>query len=152
MYPGAPATIGVSQGGVNMKNDLSTQALAALQTRVAILSVGKYALPVRFRMRGPNLECQVPVWSGVADLLDLPGADPPEVTLVAVDEMEPHLRWLYIRGTATLVPDPDWEGLHTAASGGVSTGDLYQLLRVVPKRIESADERRGWGYRETVDL
>jgi hypothetical protein len=135
-----------------MKNVLSTEALAELKTRVGVLSVGRYALPVRFRMRDRTVECQVPTWSGVGDLLELAGAEPPEVTLVAVDEEEPHLRWMFIRGSATLVPEPDWEGLHTAAGGGVSTGDLYQLLRIVPKRIESADEGRGWGFRTTVDL
>ncbi|MDF2631276.1 MAG: hypothetical protein K0R39_5107 [Symbiobacteriaceae bacterium] len=137
-----------------MENVLGRQALAAVEARVAVLSVGKYALPVRFRTKGSAVECQVPTWSGVGDLLEMPGAagPVPEVTLVAVEESEPHLRWLFIRGTATLVPDPDWEGLHTAAPGGVETRDLYQLLHIVPKRIEWADERRGWGYRETVDL
>lgn len=135
-----------------MKNVLGTQALAAVKTRVAILSVGRYALPVRFRIRDTILECQVPTWSGVGDLLEASAGAPPEVTLVAVDETEPHLRWLFIRGTPALVPDPDWQGLHMPAGGGLSAGDLYQLLRIVPKRIESADERRGWGYRETVDL
>jgi hypothetical protein len=134
-----------------MKDLLSTQALAELKTRVAVLSVGRYALPVRFRIRDWTVECQVPTWSGVGDLLDLPGAEPPQVTLVAVEEMEPHLRWVFIRGAAAQVADPDWEGLHIA-TGGVSTGDLYQLLRIVPERIETADEGRGWGYRTTVDL
>lgn len=135
-----------------MKNPLSTQALTDLKTRVAVLSVGRYALPVRFRIRESRLECQVPTWSGMGDLLEAAGTDPLEVTLVAVEEAEPHLRWLFVRGPAVLVPDPDWEELHVAAGGSVSTGDLYQLLRIVPKRIELADERRGWGYRETMDL
>ncbi|HYG57049.1 MAG TPA: hypothetical protein VD902_03175 [Symbiobacteriaceae bacterium] len=131
-----------------MNNVLNVQALAEMGARVAFLAVGRYALAVRFRVRAPAVECRVPTWSGVGDLLEEPG----EVLLVAECEQGPYLRWFFLRGPATVVPDPDWEGLLPPVPGRVSPDDLYHLLRILPKRIELIDEQRGWGYRETVDL
>lgn len=131
-----------------MHNGLNTQTLATLGARMVILSVGQYALPVRFRIREPAVECRVPTWSGVGDLL----GQSDEVTLVAVSETGPHLRWLFIRGPAVVVPDPDWEGLQPPATDRVGPDDLYQLLRVRPRRMELVDEGCGWGFRETADL
>lgn len=131
-----------------MNNMPNVQTLAAMGARVAVLSVGRYALPVRFRIREPVVECRVPTWSSVGDLLEEPG----EVMLVAVGETGPDMRWLFIRGPATVVPDPDWDGLEPPTFDGVGPDDLYQLLRIEPKRLELIDEQRGWGVRETVDL
>jgi hypothetical protein len=129
-------------------NSLDLKMLAAMDARFAILGVGWYALPVRFRVRGRAVECQVPTWSGVGDLLEAPG----EVTLVTLEESPAGPRWFFLRGLATVVPEPDWEGFAPVASGAVGLDDLYQLLRIEPKRIELVDEQRGWGSRETVDL
>lgn len=131
-----------------MNDSLNLQALAALGARFAILGVGWYALPVRFRIRESAIECQVPTWSGVGDLLEEPG----EVTLVAIGDCGAGLKWLFVRGRAGVVPEPDWEGLPPAAGSRVGSDDLYHLLRIEPKRIELVDEQRGWGFRETVDL
>lgn len=131
-----------------MNDSLDTQALVAMGVQVAVLSAGRYALPVRFRVRGPLVECRIPTWSGVGDLLGESG----EVTLVALVETGPDLRWVFLRGPATVVPDPDWVGLLPARPGRVRPDALYQLLRIHPNRIERADEQRGWGFRETIDL
>lgn len=131
-----------------MNNGLSLQALAAMGVGVVILSVDRYALPVRFRVRGPAVECRVPTWSGVGDMLTASG----EVTLVAVADSEPELSWLFVRGPATVVPEPEWAGLLPPDVGRVDPDDLYQLIRIQPRRIELIDERRGWGCRETADL
>jgi len=131
-----------------MNTVLNTQTLEAMGTRVTILGDGRYALPVPFRVRGTVVECRVPTWSGVGDLLEEPG----EVTLVAADETGPYLRWLFIRGQATVVADPDWEGLQPPALDRIGPDDLFQLVRIAPRRIELIDEQLGWGCRETVDL
>jgi hypothetical protein len=131
-----------------MHNFLNLASLAALGARFAILGVGRYALPVRFRIRGSAVDCQVPTWSGVGDLLEEPG----EVTLVALGDGGTGLKWLFIRGQAAVVPNPDWEGLNPVQDGRVGSEDLFHVVRVIPKRIEFLDEERGWGFRETVDL
>lgn len=126
---------------------LSAETMTAMGVQAAVLGIGGYALPVRFRVRESRLECRVPTWSGVGDLLETTR----EVTLVAFREAGEQFQWLFIRGPAAVVPDPDWEGLQPPAAGGVSPDDLYQLVRIEPKRIERIDEQRGWGCRETVD-
>jgi hypothetical protein len=131
-----------------MDGDLNAQALAAMGAGVVVLGIGGYALPVRFRVRGTAVEVRVPAWTGVDDMLDGAG----DVTLVAVSEQGPYLRWLFVRGPAVVVKDPDWEGLQPPAANWVSPDDLYRLLRIKPVRMELADEQRGWGFRETIDL
>jgi hypothetical protein len=130
-----------------MENRLNVQALGLLGTRFVVLGAGGYALPVRFRIREPAVECLVPTWSGLGDLAAAAG----DVTLVAALESGAHLRWLFLRGPAAVVPDPDWEGFQPLAAGRISPDDLYQLLRILPRRIERIDEQRGWGCRETGD-
>ncbi|MGE5509585.1 MAG: hypothetical protein ACM3RP_14040 [Chitinophagales bacterium] len=131
-----------------MNHGLDLQTLAAMNASVAILGVGRYALPVRFRVKGRAVECPVPTWSGVGDLLEQPG----EVTLVTIEETPSGLRWLFLRGLATVLTDPDWEGLRPPAKRPLDPSDLYHLLRIEPKRLELVDEQRGWGARETADL
>lgn len=133
---------------MKMDERLNTERLRMLNAPFCLLCTGEYALPVRFRIHGPHVECRVPTWSGVGDRLP----EKPEVTLVAVAEPGPNLRWLFIRGQATLVPDPDWQGLEPTDRTGIAPEDLYQILRIRPRRIELIDEQRGWGYRETADL
>jgi hypothetical protein len=138
----------VKQGGIDMLEALNTETLTAMETRFAVLSAGRYALPVRFRVRGGAVECRVPTWSGVGDLLEEAG----ELMLVAATETGPHLAWVFVRGSARVVPHPDWEGLQLPATGPISPDDLYQLVQIEPKRIERIDEEHGWGFRETADL
>ncbi|MFZ5817635.1 MAG: hypothetical protein ACOY93_20470 [Bacillota bacterium] len=129
-------------------NNLNIKTLAALGARVAFLGSGGYALPVRFRIRGGAVECRVPTWTGIGDLLE----EPVDLLLVAVDDTGAHLRWLFLRGPAAVVQEPDWEGLEPNPVDRVSREDLYQLIRLQPRRIEWVDEERGWGVRETLDL
>ena len=131
-----------------MSNILNTLTLEAMGVRHAILGIASYALPVRFRVRGSVVECRVPTWSGVGDLLE----KKQEVTLIAVQNSEAHLRWLFLRGPGTVIKEPDWEGLVPLQTCRVDPGDLYQLLRVKPKRMELFDEKLGWGFRETADF
>jgi hypothetical protein len=131
-----------------MSNTLTTKILETLGTRHAVLGVAGYALPVRFRVRGSIVECGVPTWSGVSDLLE----KKEEVTLVVVKNLDTKLRWLFLRGDGSVIKNRDWEGLVPSKHCLVDPGDLYQLLRIEPKRIELFNEQRGWGYRETADF
>lgn len=131
-----------------MSNILTTQILETMGTRHAVLGVDGYALPVRFRVCGPIVECSVPTWSGVSELLETIE----EVTLVAVKNSEANLSWIFLRGEGSIIKNQDWEGLVPSERSLVDPGDLYQLLRIDPKRIELFDEQRGWGYRETADF
>lgn len=130
-----------------MQNGLSLQALEAAGIQVAILGLGLHALPVRLRVRQARIECRVPAWS---DLLAEPGEA--EVTLVALLAAEPALSWLFVRGIASCVAEPDWADLLPPIDRRFAPEDLYRLIRIEPKRIERVDEGRGWGIRETLDL
>jgi hypothetical protein len=131
-----------------MSNILTVQMLETIGTRHAVLGVAGYSLPVRFRVCGAVVECGVPTWSGVSDLLE----KSEEVTLVALKNSESNLRWIFLRGAGSVIKNHDWEGLVPSERSLVEPGDLYQLLRIYPKRMELFDEERGWGFRETVDF
>lgn len=130
-----------------MKDLLTRRIFSELDTAVATLGFGSYSLPVRFRFRGSTVDCRVPTWVGSGDLLK----ESAEVTLVAAQETGAGLSWVFARGPAARVPNPDWEGFG-CAGGNSRFSDLYELLRIEPKRLEFFDERRGWGFRETFDL
>ncbi|MGE5579920.1 MAG: hypothetical protein ACM3WU_07745 [Bacillota bacterium] len=131
-----------------MKEMLSARMLDRLNARIAVLQVGSYSIPARIRVKGTAVECLVPTWAGIGDTLGESG----EAMLLAFVEMGPALSWVFMRGRASLVTDadPEWQGLPGAGSS--NRKDLYELVRLEPIRIELADEQRGWGYRETVDL
>lgn len=131
-----------------MSNNLNTQTLKSMGAEFAVLSVADYALPVRYRVNGWLVECRVPIWICTCDLLEEGG----EVTLVAVQNLGNDLCWIFLRGIGSVINNPDWEGLEPEQPIGLETGDLYQLLRIKPNRIEYFDERRGWGFRETADF
>ena len=131
-----------------MKEMLSARTLAGLDARIAVLQVGRCLIPSRVRVRGTIVECLVPTWAGLGDMLERPR----EARLAVVVEAGPALSWVFIRGNASLVMNPDLEGLTLPGVGRANRTDLYESVRVEPVRIEIVDERRGWGYRETVDL
>lgn len=131
-----------------MSNILNIQTLEEMETKFAILGAADYSLPVYFRVSGPVVECRVPTWSGIGDLLEKKR----EVMMVAVQNFEPKLRWLFLKGAGSIVKDPDWDQLVSSQSDRVEMEDLYQLLRIEPTRMEIFDEQRGWGYRETADF
>lgn len=127
---------------------LSTKTLEDLKAEYATLEVAGYTLPVPFRVCRQTVECRVPTWSGVADLLETTR----QVTLVVVQNSENGLRWVFLRGLGKVIKDPDWEGFGPLQIGWTNIGDLYQLLRIEPKHMELFDEQKGWGYRETADF
>ncbi len=131
-----------------MNRALSRPALAQFDRRVAVLGVSHYAIPVRCRVNGPAVECVVPTWSDVGALLEACN----DVTLVAAAQKESALLWVFARGHAYTVAGAAFDGFALPDKAAMETGDLYQVLRVEPRRIELVDERRGWGCRETLDL
>jgi len=132
-----------------MSTILSTKILEALGTQQAVLSVAGYSLPVRFRVWGLTVECSVPVWSGVSELLE----KTKEVTLVFLKNSESSLSWIFLRGTGNILKNnKNWENLIPSERCLVDPGDLYQLLQIYPQRMELYDEHQGWGYRETADF
>ena len=53
-----------------MSDILTPQIVETMGTKYAVLGIGSYSLLVRFRMRGLIVECSVPKWSGLSDLLE----------------------------------------------------------------------------------
>ncbi len=131
-----------------MCNILSMKTLEGMKAEYATLGVAGYTLPVPFRVRGQSVECRVPTWSGVVDLLEISR----QVTLVVVQNSESGLRWVFLRGLGNVIKDPSWEDFGPLQTGGVNMGDLYELLRIEPEHMELFDEQKGWGFRETVDF
>ncbi len=131
-----------------MKEMLSARMFAGIDARIAVLQVGRYSLLARIRVRDTDIECLVPTWAGFGDMLD----ESREATLVVVGEVGPALCWVFVRGDASLLVDPDLKELRFLGSCHANRADLYESVRVEPVRIEFVDERRGWGYRETADL
>ncbi|MBU3114525.1 hypothetical protein [Clostridium lacusfryxellense] len=103
---------------------------------------------MRFRVRGLIVECSVPTWSGLSDLLE----NIEEVTLVVIKNSDTDLSWVFVRGTGRIIENQEWEALVPSEHGLVEPEDIYYLLSIEPKRIELFDEQRGWGFRETADL
>lgn len=131
-----------------MSNILNAKMLETIGTRYVTLGVAGYSLPVRFRVSGYIVECAVPTWSSVSDLLEKTEV----VTLVAAQNSGTNLRWIFLWGIGSVINNQDWKGLVPSERSLVDPGDLYQLLRITPKRMELFDEQKGWGFRETADF
>lgn len=131
-----------------MLHGVAQAMLAQLDADWAVLSAGRYALAVRLQVHEGTVECRVPTWSGVGDLLP----DLAEVMLVATCGSARGTRWLFLRGAAAVLPEPDWAGWEIPADAGAAPDELYQVVQIRPARIEWVDESRGWGVRETLDL
>lgn len=131
-----------------MHTGLDIRSLENIQAKTAVLCAGNYALPVRMRVRGRMIECVVPAWCGVGDM----PAELEEVLLVVEHRAEPPLRWIFIRGCATTDAVLEWPKTQLPSCDRLCVDDLYQLIRVKPKRMELVDEQYGWGYRETADF
>jgi hypothetical protein len=129
-----------------MATYLSSRQVCFLSTARA---EGTWAMPVRYRSLGLEVDCLLPRWSDVAYHLE----QDPTVMLVVLDTAAPMLSWLQCQGTAQAVARPDWEGLLPQGNlASVSPDDLYLVVRVTPQRLELIDESQGWGVRETLDL
>ena len=125
--------------------------------RTGVLSVsgepGAWAMPVRCRLAGDArnrhlaVECLLPRWADGLYYLE----QDPRVTLVVRDADAPALRWLQVQGQAQPVRRPDWRRWSLPRCS-VSPEELYQVVRVTPRRMDLIDEGRGWGARETLEF
>ncbi len=131
-----------------MLNILTPQILETMGTKYAVLGMNGYSLLVRFRVCGEIVECSIPTWSGLSDLPE----KIVEVTLVVIKNSDANLNWIFLRGTGSIIENHGWGALFPSEHGVVDPEDLYHLLRIDPKRMELFDEKKGWGFRETVDL
>ena len=137
-----------------MLDELRERMTAYLaEHQVCILSTtgaeGAWAMPVRYRNHGLEVDCLLPRWSDAAYHLE----QDPRVMLVFLDAATNSLRWLQVLGTARPVENPDWTGLLPEGSPtAIPPDDLYLVVRVTPWRIDLLDESLGWGVRETLDL
>ena len=103
---------------------------------------GAWALPVSYRSQGLDIECLLPCWSDATFFLQQ------DTSVLLIIQSSP-LCWLSVRGVADFVPQPQWEGL---LPEGIQVGMadmLFQVVRVIPQRMDLIDQRRGWGIRET---
>ncbi|OGO40655.1 MAG: hypothetical protein A2Z04_04985 [Chloroflexi bacterium RBG_16_57_9] len=118
---------------------------------VCILSTagteGAWAMPVRYRSRGLEVECLVPRWADVAYYLE----QDPRVLLVIQACGNDSLRWLQYRGRARPVSAPNWVEWSPGRVSPALADDLYLVVHVTPERIDLFDESRGWGARETLE-
>lgn len=119
---------------------------------VCILSTsgvrGAWAMPVRYRSRGLEVDCLIPCWADVAYFAE----QNPHVLLLIQDAEAPATCWLQVEGAASPAPDPDWGQWLPSWPSPAPPAELYHLLRVRPRRIDLFDASRGWGAREGVEL
>ena len=109
---------------------------------------GTWAMPVRYRSQGSEVDCLLPRWADVTYHLE----QRPDVLLIVRDTQVDDLRWLECRGTAQVIASPDWSELLPEGTAVPRPEDRYVIVRVTPKRIDLVDESLGWGARETLDL
>lgn len=136
-----------------MLNQLRDQIASYLSHHgVCVLSTasgqGAWAMPVRYRSLGLEVECLVPRWADVAYHLE----QNPHVLLIIQTCYASGLRWLQIQGLARPVVAPDWAELLPGWMSTAPPGDLYLVFHVTPQRIDLVDESRGWGVCETLEL
>lgn len=111
-------------------------------------AAGVSALLVCYRARRLGLECPLPRWAEVTYALE----QDPRIVLVVPPVNRDKGRWLHVQGMAELVPAPNWDALPVQKPVLAAPAELYQVIRVRPRRIDLFDERRGWGSRETLEL
>lgn len=134
-----------------MQDQLRSQIINYLaQHEMGVLSTGGLAglraMPVHYRSQGLDLYCLVPRW---ADVLYHLKQDPQTVLVIT---SENPLCWLHYQGRVQAETGrPDWPGLLTDGLTPALAGELYQLLHLIPNRIDWIDERCGWGARATLE-
>jgi hypothetical protein len=124
--------------------------LAAHQYCVMTVCSGEStaALLARYRSRGVDVDCLLPLWTEVTYCLELQ----PQVTIVIPPGPDDAACWLQFQGRAETLDTPDWEALLPAMPVLVRPSDLFRVVRVRPTRIDLVDEGQGWGARETLEL
>ena len=110
--------------------------------------VGAWAMPVRYRSQGLEVDCLLPRWADVTYHLE----QNPDVLLIIRDTQVDALRWLECRGTARALAPADWAGLLPLETITARRETLYTVARVSPKRMDLIDENTSWGARETLEL
>lgn len=133
-----------------MFDKLRDQIAGELATRrVGVLSaggeLGPQAMPVRYLLRGLEVECLLPRWSELAYMLE----EQTQVVMVVLSAPESDQRWIRYQGMAEPVTEPDWAEL---LPGEKAPGDRHTVIRIRPVRIDLIDQAAGWGARETLDL
>jgi hypothetical protein len=121
--------------------------------RVALLcpasGISPRAVPVRYRANGFVLDCLLPRWVEMGTWLE---QAPAGVSLITLPVGNPNLRWLEVQGSAHALQRMDWGESLPRHSRVVAPEELYQLIRIWPRRIHRFDEAAGWGVQATIDL
>ncbi|MBN1178343.1 MAG: hypothetical protein JXD18_03975 [Anaerolineae bacterium] len=135
-----------------MAEELRSQICVWLaERRVAVLSAagpeGVWTIPVHCRAEGMCVACLLPRW---ADALFYLEQDPHARLVMMEAGAAGALRWLLLSGEATPLPAPDWSDWFPTPTPGSAA--LYQVVRLIPTRIEWVDESQGWGARVTLDV
>jgi hypothetical protein len=120
----------------------------------AVAGQGLWSMPVWYRPawrdtgdRALEVDCLVPRWADGAHRLSQNAA----VLLIVQAPSAAGLRWAQIRGTASPIEAPDWDGLLPRWVPAVQPDELYLVVRVAPSRIDLIDEDRAWGVQETLE-
>jgi len=107
-----------------------------------------WTLPVHYRRDGLDIICRLPAWVDPFPGTELAGI----VRLLVPASPDEALTWLEYDGEARNLdlPEAVCRGLFPRVLPGGEAG--YLLLRIRPRRISIVDGKRGWGFRETLDL
>jgi hypothetical protein len=123
-----------------------------LHHRVCVISTagtqGVWAMPVRYRSQGLEMDCLVPRWADVTYHLE----QDPNLLLIIQACSGAGLRWLQYLGTARPVAAPDWAGLLPRWTSTAPPDEQYLVIHVTPRRIDLVDEDLGWGVCETLQV
>ncbi len=131
-----------------MRNFLSTNGVGVLTISGTECT---WAMPVRYRVENLELDCLVPRWADIAYHVEAHPGVLIVILSVFLSQKDP-LLWLQYKGNARPVANPDWKDLLPKGASETLARDMYQVLRVVPERLDLLDESRGWGARETLEI
>lgn len=128
-------------------NSLALHSVCILSAN-ASGETGAWAIPVRCRSHGLNVECLLPRWADAAFYLE----KEPHVLLIFQNPEGLRLGWLQYRGRARLLTSPNWAELLPGEALGEHPEDRYIAVQVQPSRIDVVDESRGWGLLESLEF
>lgn len=106
-------------------------------------------VPVRFKSNGLEFDCLVPRWADTSTWL---GQGDSAVSLITRPEGDRNLRWLEVEGWARVVRPITWAETLPQHSRVINPEELYEQVRIRPRRIHQFDESAGWGVQATLDL
>ncbi|MBI3760448.1 MAG: hypothetical protein HY260_01110 [Chloroflexi bacterium] len=137
-----------------MLDELRARMIAHLSQHCAgVLSAagapGAWAMPVRYRSRGLEVDCLLPRWADAGYHLQ---QNPHAVLVIQETNGSTGQRWLQYRGIAQPVTSPDWKEWLTGETPTALADGLYLVVHLTPERIDLIDESRGWGARETLEI